>query len=102
MLIRVVSVYALLSVMGRPANVRRQSVSIVEWMRKDVGGWQFYKASLMRGLDAFDIAHPGCTRCARENLRRDSGVAKVESEPNSGVAKVESAQDSGVVKVESE
>lgn len=46
-------VYCLLSVRGRPANVRRQSVSVVEWMRKD-GSWQYYNATVMRGLDGSD------------------------------------------------
>lgn len=66
-------VYCLLSVMGRPVNIRRQSVSIVEWMRRN-GHWQFYKATVMRGLDGTEIAHPGCTRCAHKRPRRDPAV----------------------------
>ncbi|KAF2169529.1 hypothetical protein M409DRAFT_19942 [Zasmidium cellare ATCC 36951] len=66
-------VYCLLSVTGRPANIRRQSVSIVEWMRRN-GQWQFYKATLMRGLDGTEIAHPGCRRCAHKKPRRNSAV----------------------------
>ncbi|KAM3422040.1 hypothetical protein BST61_g2416 [Cercospora zeina] len=46
-------VFCLLSVKGRPANVRRQSVSVVEWMHRD-GRWQYYNASVMRGLDGSD------------------------------------------------
>ena len=45
-----IPVYCVLSVKGRPANVRRQSVSVVEWMRRD-GSWQYFNASVLRGLD---------------------------------------------------
>lgn len=47
-------VYCLLSVTGRPANVRRQSVSVVEWMRRD-GQWQYYNATVVRGQDGPDV-----------------------------------------------
>lgn len=54
-----VAVFCLLSVKGRPANVRRQSVSVVEWMHRD-GRWQYYNASVMRGLDGSDCYSHTC------------------------------------------
>lgn len=54
-----VAVFCLLSVKGRPANVRRQSVSVVEWMHRD-GRWQYYNASVMRGLDGSDCYGNTC------------------------------------------